>query len=49
MQVRLKDKKVQKAVKRDAKARGSSNAHAVEMALEVHYDRKAPRRRVMKL
>ena len=49
MQVRLKDQKVVKAVKQDAKARKSSNAHAVEMALEVHYDRRAGKRRVMKL
>ncbi len=40
MQVRIKDRKVQKAVRADAKARKSSNAHAVEVALEVHYDRK---------
>lgn len=51
MQVRLKDKKVIKAVKKDAAARKSSNAHAVEMALEVHYVLKGrkSRRRVMPL
>lgn len=40
MQIRIKDKKVVKAVTRDAKARGSSKTHAVTVALEVHYDRK---------
>jgi len=37
MQVRITDRKVQKAVKKDARQRKRSNAHVVEMALEVHY------------
>lgn len=37
MHLRLKDRKVQAAVKKDAKARKCSCARAAEMALEVHY------------
>ncbi len=37
MHVRLLDRKVQKAVKKDAKDRKCSAARAAEMALNVHY------------
>lgn len=37
MRVRINDKKIVKAVRADAKARGCSEAKAVVLALGVHY------------
>lgn len=37
MHVRILDLKVQKELKKDAKARGGSAARAAEIALSIHY------------
>ncbi len=54
MHIRILDRKVQKAVKKDAKERKCSAARAAEMALNVYYFEKrfievdgVPRKRVM--
>jgi hypothetical protein len=41
MQIRIRDKKIQAAIKREAKKRDCSKARAVEMILTIYYAKSA--------